>query len=185
MEQRGLTRAELTRRAGVNSTMLHDILTRGQTPSVKNLEKLASALGVRLVDLFDLDRNNSPTLQLSGCVAEGDVWKKIPSDDNQITLDLFSSDLVSIEVRTNDLAPTYRRGDVLCGPKSVGRHVDNHVGTDCIIKLINGERMVRTLHKGSAPGRYTLRSLDRTQPDIPDAAPEWVAPIRMIIRHQR
>lgn len=184
MDERGMTAAELTKRAKVNATMVHDIVKRGQTPSIANLAKLASALGVRLVDLLEPDRNITSTLTLSGCVAEGDMWQEAARGEREIALTVFSSELVSIEVRTNDLAPTYRRGDVLCGPKSVGRHVDNHVGNDCVVKLTTGERLIRTLHKGSSPGVYTLRALDRSQPDILDAAPEWVAPIQMILRGQ-
>lgn len=101
-----------------------------------------------------------------------------------ITLNLLMQHLVSIAIETNDLLPLYRRGDVVCGPKSVGRHVDNHIGEDCIIRLTTGEQVIRTLHRGSSAGRYTLRSLNRNVEDIEGASVDWVAPIQMILRGQ-
>jgi hypothetical protein len=101
-----------------------------------------------------------------------------------ITLRVLTQDLVTLVIETNDLQPVYRRGDVVCGPKSVGRHVDNHIGDDCIIRLATGEQLIRTLHRGASAGRYTLRSLDRNVEDIEGATIDWVAPIQMILRGQ-
>lgn len=185
MADRGITPAELTRRAGVNSTMVHDILKRGQTPSIANLAKLASALGVRLIDILESNSETAPTIHLHGRVAGGDMWTDTNVASGQaLTLNVLTQQLVSIAIETNDLQPLYRRGDVVCGPKSVGRHVDNHIGEDCIVRLTTGEQVIRTLHRGSSPGRYTLRSLNRNVEDIEGASVDWVAPIQMILRGQ-
>lgn len=183
MAKAGLSPAELTRLAGVGPTMVHDILKRGVVPSIANLTKLASALGLRLVDLVSEGESIPQAIKTTGVLSGGDMWTDVlASATPDVPLDFFQSDLVTIQIQTNDLMPTYRAGDVVAGPKSVGSNLDNLIGRDCIIATADGLRFLRTLHRGTQPGTFTLRPIDRSQSDILNARLLWAAPVRMIIR---
>lgn len=183
MAKAGISPAELTRIAGVGPTMVHDILKRGVVPSIANLSKLASALGLRLIDLLSEGNKIPDRLKATGVLSGGDMWTDVLASPAQdVSLDFFQSDLIAVEIQTNDLQPTYRVGDVVAGPKSVGAHLDNLIGRDCIICTADSLRYIRTLHRGSLPRMFTLRPIDRSQSDIANARILWAAPIRMIIR---
>ena len=70
----------------------------------------------------------------------------------------------------------------MSGAPSFGRHIDNLVGTECIVETYDGERLFKVLAKGNARGRYTLKSFDPSQDDMDDVRIKWAAPVQMILR---
>ncbi len=52
-QEKGLTRTELARRSGVALSFIHSIESGHKSPTVRTLEKLAAALGVRVSDLLE------------------------------------------------------------------------------------------------------------------------------------
>lgn len=52
LQTKGITQAELADKLGINRMSLNQALTRNNF-TLTNLEKIADALGVRVVDLFD------------------------------------------------------------------------------------------------------------------------------------
>ena len=118
MEALGFNRSELARKAGVNATMIRDILDRGQTPSVNNLAKIAAALGTSLGDIYEGGKHDKPLLMVSGVVIGGDVWTELSKHEMLgVSTPIFEADLVTIRIDTDALAPRFMRGDVLSGSK--------------------------------------------------------------------
>lgn len=183
LHELGLTRAEVARRAGVGPTALRDILDRGQTPSVENLSKIARSLGVSLSYLYEGDSNVKLILTINGISQGRGMWSEVPRRHAKVVpLSFFNDEMVTVEVSDDDLAPNYRRGDIIAGPRSSGDTLSNLIGSDCIIETKSGRRTVCILMHGSKPGRYNLRSFDLRKDEQRDVEVEWAAPIRLILR---
>lgn len=179
----GMTRLDAARRAGVGPTAIRDIIDRGQTPSVENLSKIARALGLTLTELYEGDNGVNLLLKVNGVTTGHGMWAEVHSRHQKIVpLNVFDGDSIGVEVSSDDLMPTYRRGDILCGPKSVGTAVGNLIGCDCIIQTVAGERFIGVLAMGQKPGCFDIRSFDPRQAGARNAAVEWVAPIQVILR---
>lgn len=58
----GINQAELAMRIGVNPSVVNSWETRGGSPSVRNLRRVASALGLKVPDLYHSDADASGTL---------------------------------------------------------------------------------------------------------------------------
>lgn len=183
MAELRMTRAELARNAGVNATMLRDILDRNSTPSVNNLDKIARALGLSLGSLYDGDEHLVPTVDCVG-VAAGEMWTAYDVPQSApINLDFMSSDFVWVEAR--DLVPYYASGELIGGPRSSGNNVHSLIGQDVICETTTGQRYVKILAAGSVAGRYSLRSFDVRTPDITNVMLRWAAPVQVRIKGRK
>jgi hypothetical protein len=111
------------------------------------------------------------------------MWTPL-SDRNarSIPLNLFSSDMVSVEIGSDDWLPTFRRGDVVTGTKHTGPTWHNLVGVDVIAETECGQRILGVLAPGRDPNTYDLRGFDPRHSGARDVRLAWAAPIRMIIR---
>ncbi len=179
LERSGHTRAAVSRMAGVSKSFWRDTFDRGQTPSVDNLASVARVLGLSLSELYDGIPSQEFKVTVSR-IADGENWLERP-DGKTVSLPVFGADYVAVEMR-GAVPPGYRPGDVVCGTRIPGSRIDNHVGRECIVQCNDGPQVIRVLHKGSKPGRYTLRSADPRIADIQDARVEWAAPITLVIR---
>jgi transcriptional regulator with XRE-family HTH domain len=179
----GLSPREVTRRAGVNPTMVHDILNKGSTPSVENLFRIAQALGMTLTELYEGTERVQVLLPINGIATEKNMWAELPPRHARVVpLEVFNEATVSIEISTDDYLPRFERGDIISGVRFSGPHLHNLLGRDCIVALANGERRIGILIQSSVHGLFTIRSLNPRQPDVHDAKIAWAAPIRMIVR---
>ena len=185
MEELGLSQAEVCRRAHVKSTMLTDILKRGQTPSVANLFKIATVVNLSLSELYEgVVRSTDYSVRLTGTYEGGAVLDAAQAGETtNVLVSLPREHLESIRVNTDrlDLAG-YRRGDVLMGVRVAASHADNLAGKDCIVELADGRRLIAQLAKSNHVGRYNLRFFHRSQPDMENVEIAWVAPISLIVR---
>jgi transcriptional regulator with XRE-family HTH domain len=183
IEELGLSRAEVTRRAGVGPTAIRDIIDREQTPSIDNLAKIARAVGYSLSDLYDGTKRIQFALRVNGISEGHGMWSEVPSRHAKVVpLTVFTDETVSIEISGDDLSPNFRRGDIVSGPRSTGTGIGNLIGQECIVQTTSGERMICLLLHGDKPDRYTLRPFDMRQRDRTNTQIEWAAPIRMILR---
>ena len=88
-----------------------------------------------------------------------------------------------IVVEGQEFLPDYRPGDLIGGPRTLGGNIDNLIGlSECIVETKAGDRLIRYVHRGSRPGRFTLRSSRPATPDITDVQISWAIPIRIILR---
>lgn len=185
MEELGLSQAAVCRRAGVKSTMLTDILKRGQTPSVANLFKIARAVNFSLSELYEgVVPSSVYTVQVTGIYEGGAVLDAAQAGDNtDVSVSLPREHLESIRVNTDRLELAgYRRGDVLMGVRVASDRASNLIGKDCIVETTDGYRTIARLAKGSRLGLYNLRFFHSRDQDREDVEIAWVAPISMILR---
>lgn len=183
MEARGIGRTELTRAAGLNHTALRDIIDRGVTPRVDTLGKLARALNISLAYLLEGDVSSSLSVHVDGHAAGGDMWSEYaPGEALAVPLHLFEENTISISIGTDQFEPRFRRGDIVVGAKHFGEHLDNLIGTECIVQTADGKKLIRYLARGTTAGRFNLRSFDPREEDVQNARLAWAAPIGLIIR---
>jgi transcriptional regulator with XRE-family HTH domain len=182
----GRSQAEILRAAKVHGTAFRDILIRGQTPSVDQLAKIATALGTTLSALYDGEGAVTLNLSING-VTSGDrgVWSETNKlNSRTVPLDLLSKDCVTIEVRGDDLRPEFRPGDIIFGPRIKGPYLDNYIGVECIVCGRDGSRLIGILLRGTTPGRFNVRPFNLRQDEVRDVEVEWVAPVQMILRNR-
>lgn len=185
MLELGLSQAEMCRRAQVKSTMLTDILKRGQTPSVANLFKIARAVNFSLSELYEgVVPSSEYTVRVTGIYEGGAVLDAARAgQEPDVSVSLPRDNLESIRVNSDRLELAgYRRGDVLMGIRVPSERASNLIGKDCIVETGDGQRTIARLAKGSSANRYNLRFFHSRDADMEDVEIAWVAPISMILR---
>lgn len=122
-----------------------------------------------------------------GYVSGGESF--VPSGDleeaaeiEHIMLSIPEGEQIAVRVRGDSMRPVYRNGDVIVGSRRDRRNLAAIVGHDCIIKTASGEGYVKVVHRGTAKGRFTLRSYNPAYTDIENVELEWAAPITHIVR---
>jgi phage repressor protein C with HTH and peptisase S24 domain len=90
---------------------------------------------------------------------------------------------VAVIVRGDSGYPAIREGMVLIYWNCLADPVDV-VGEDCFVKLKDGRTLVKILERGSAPGLYTLNSINSSTAPIRDVEVEWAAPIEIRLRRK-
>lgn len=185
MDELGLTPRDVVRRAGVNTTMVHDILKRNSTPSVENLSKIAHSVGLTLAQLYEGSEPVILNLRLSGVTTGAGMWADVPTRHAKVLpLTMFQSECVSVEVLDDSLAPRFDRGDIICGNRHLGPNLDNLIGLDCLVEQADGTRCVGILLRGAHPNLFSIRSLNPRNNDVRDVQIAWAAPISIVIRSQ-
>lgn len=182
MDDRRLSMKELSIAARLGETAVRDMLERHAAPRVSSLEAIAQVLGMSLSELYDGAENAAQTLRIVGSISAGDTWDHDTDEEAHVGFRIEGGELIAIKVQGASLLPVYRAGDVLIGAKRTGANVDNLIGLECIVETDTGQRVVRFLTRGQMRGRYTLRSANPANPDIPDAKVVWAAAIEWVRR---
>jgi DNA-binding XRE family transcriptional regulator len=181
----GLTNAEVARRAGVNPTMIRDLLDRNAVPSVENAAKIARAVGYTLQQLYEGESTLKMNLNVDGITRGQSMWAKVSERHARVVpITVLSEDTVSVEIAPEDeaLAHGFRRGDVVSGQKIKAPFLSNVVGRECIIMTTSNDQYIGVLLKGSRSDTFDIRPLDVRQQEARDLSISWAAPITLIIR---
>jgi hypothetical protein len=182
----GMTEAEMLRAAELNVGYLSNLRKRGVSPTIETLNKIVRALNWTLRDLFADAPRKELKLRYVNEIRGGEMWTPAPGTAREFPLSVLEEDLVSFEVTTDDYRSAgYQRGDIVAGPRSLGEHLDNIIGRDCIIETTKGERYFKILQRGSSPGLFTLASFDPRHPErnVSNVKIKWAAPIKLIVRN--
>jgi len=168
-------------RAGKGETFVRDLLRRKNSPSIDNLQRVATAIGVSLSELIGADQPFQ-TIPVRGAVAGGEQWQPFDDQLGELEFRIDEGEPIALEVRGDSMSPVYRQGDVIAGPKCYGQQIERLIGADCIVHTCEGEGYVKFLAKGRRYGRFNLKSYNPTFPDHEDIAVDWVAPIQWVKR---
>lgn len=82
----------------------------------------------------------------------------------------------AVEVRGDSMLPLYETGTLLYYSRQLPAEM--MVGRRAIVRLEDERVLVKVIRRGSAPGLYTLASMNA--PDIEDVSIQWAAPIDWI-----
>ncbi|WP_414461765.1 hypothetical protein [Hyphomicrobium sp. DY-1] len=183
MKVLGLTVTDLNRVGSKSGTLITDAERKGSSPSIDNFAKLARLLQMGVGELFDGDKPVPERLLLQGFVRGSEMWHAASKKEaKEVKLSFFDKDLVVLEIETQEMQPSYRLGDVVVGPRMVGRNLDNLIGKDVICETGDGSKYLKKLARGLRPGTYNLRSLIHGVDDLESQKISWAAPVEMIIR---
>lgn len=91
------------------------------------------------------------------------------------------ADAFAVIVRGDSGNPAFRDGMALV---AWGAQKDPAplIGEECFVRLTDGRTVVKTLESGSAPGLWTLLSVNAAVSALRDVRIEWAAPIQMRFR---
>ncbi len=177
---RGLDMKTVSLRAGLGATAVSQLLRGPHQPGVDNLKAIAEALGLTLSELYDGREQPRQVVDIIGHVDGSGPW--VAGNHEAIDLRIEGGEPVGILVVGDALQPRHQHGDVLIGPRQVGRHLDNLIGVECIIETTKGERIVRFLARSASAGHFKLRSINPTVSDLDPVKIAWAAPIRLVKR---
>lgn len=182
----GMSEAEMLRRAGLNVGYLTNLRKKGVSPTIESLNKIVRAIDWTLRDLFADTQNQVIKLGPVNQITGGEMWAPAQKRTSEFPLSVLNEDLVSFEITTDDYSSVgYHRGDIVAGPRSLGDHLDNMIGRDCIVETADGKRYFKVLQRGGATGLFTLASFDPRHPErnVPNVKIKWAAPIKLIVRN--
>ena len=177
--QRNMTLRALADLVGTTPQTIQRLETANMTVSTDWLERLAQALGVRVVDLLeDSQRGKIPLL---GTLGRGDRISQGAVVD-QISLDLPADDPVAIEI--SDRFGPYQAGTILIGNRYRGDNVANAAGRNAIVALTDGSVLLRRIVVLPDGKSITLVSLGSGGEITHGADLEWAAPIVMSVCYE-
>lgn len=183
MEARGLNPKSLARIAGTGDTGVRDMLNLKivRSPRLETIQKVAHALNIPFVDLFqDGMRRLVPVI---GYASAGEGWTPFKDQEalDEIEIDPGVGQAVAVVVRGDSMAPVYRDGDTLIGAKTTSP-TKSLVGFDCIVETMAGDRFIKFLAAGPERGRFNLKSYNPAHADHTNVLLRWAAPITMVMR---
>ena len=186
-ETPGLSMKAVSLKAGLSASSVHNMLKRGNAPTIENFLAICAALNVSPSVLLDSEDRATVSIPVVGFVSAGEGWAPIEgaTGDQAVAFDLGAHDTIGVEVRGDSMAPVYRNGDVLICSRQFGPNADNCIGLDCVIRTADGRHFVKILKRGSRPGRFNLKSYNPVVDDIEDVALAWAAPVAWIRRGAR
>lgn len=187
IRERGFNNKQLSLAAGLGETGVRDLFKLKKAPRIDTVMRLADQFGLTLGELVDGDRPAQRRIPIIGCASAGEGWSYFEGDGpiDEVLLSVDIGEAVGIDVKGSSMEPVYRDGDILIGTKRFGADARALIGTDCIIETSLGKRYVKFIAKGSARGRFNLKSYNPAHEDIRDVQINWAAPITLVIRNQR
>lgn len=192
LDQRGWKIAELGRRIGIAPSdqasldRLYKIVQgKVDNPRGNMLADIAKVLDTTELELRYGEKEGAPRVPIIGHAGASETWTSLESDAAApaiVDLSLEGDEAVAVEVAGDSMLPAYRKGDVLIGSRLRGTELRKAIGSDCIVETVHGDRYVKVLMKGSAAGRFRLRSYNPVHGDIEDVMLEWAAPVEIVKR---
>lgn len=116
--------------------------------------------------------------------------KKQPEEVNiEEELALFQKhypDVIHYQVGDDGMSPFYEAGDVVAGVKKTGEHIDDLLGSNCIVQLAAGTLLCRRLRKGKSKHTYNLICMNsETSVDVPIISETELLSATRIIWHRK
>lgn len=186
IKERGMTQKYVCKAAGVSSSFLADVWRdKAKDPGSKKLESVLAIVGWRVEDLYGGEAKSGLQLPLQHRIQANEMWvENGPGRTKKLDLSFLTQDLISLEVETDAYEKSgYRRGDVVSGAKSFGRHIDNLIGCDCICQTSDGRQLFKLLKRRAGHGKYVVGSFDaRSKIEDETVKITWAAPVQMILR---
>jgi len=175
---KGKTLRELADLIGTTPQTVQRLETAHMTVSTDWLERIATALEVRVVDL--LDDAGRPRIPVLGLTARGD--RVVPGElSEEIGIDVPADDPVALRVSVR--TGPYEAGSLLIGNRYREGNLANAVGRDGIVALADGTYLLRRVAAGSVDGGFLLVSLNSGGETTHVQGVEWIAPIVMSVRY--
>jgi transcriptional regulator with XRE-family HTH domain len=187
MKRKGFSRRSLSSAAGLSESAVRDLLTRVDNPGIGTLRKVAEALEMP-VDALTGAGLMVPVVGKIG--AGGEVLFSLDPDaelnDDAVDMvprpPLVTGRLMALEVVGSSMLPKYEDGEIVYCRAPSGDHghiPEDAIGSYCAVRTSDGGTYLKVLAKGSAEGRFTLRSLNA--PDMEDVEVIWASRVLFVM----
>lgn len=173
IEVSGLTQDQIAKELGLNRQPAISEILKGKRQLKANEMVILSRLsGMPMPDR----QTKIPVLGYVGAGAE--VY---PIDDGdplyEVTISsALPKDTVGAIVRGDSMFPIFEDGD-LVAYSGVEMLPEDALGKTCMVELMDGRVLIKTVRRGAAPGLYTLTSTNA--PDIEDVEIAWARKLVM------
>lgn len=188
--QKGLTQQEFAAKLGVTQPTVHRWEKGAFTPDDKMLEVLSDLAGVpTAVFRYGEIRVGRRMIPITGYVGAGGEVSAVDgqsagNDGEEVEAPTDSGlYMVAVRVRGDGMLPVYADGDILFygrDPGLGGVDPATCVGRDCVVKVVNGQTLVKRVALGSGRNTYLLLSVF-AEP-IVNVRLEWASPVRWVKR---
>lgn len=182
-----LTIEQVAETTGLSVSYISRLESGARNLSVKNMNLLAHAIGVRPQELLvdGEEEQSANVVRVMGRIGAG---AEIFPDEEQIPPDgLYEieapfplpPEAIAFEVNGESMWPRYDSGDiVICWRQGVS--AEEVLGWEAAVKTEDGRRYLKRVLRGSTKGLYDLES--HNAPPIRGAHLVWVASIHSVIR---
>lgn len=167
----------LAKRANIGETAVRDILEdRSANPRIGTLQSIATALEVSLSEIL-----TDAGVAVVGKIGAGGsiVFDEVADMGTVPRPPDVEGELVGLEVEGDSMLPKFDPGDVVYISRHYEGVLSDYIGAYCACRLVTGETYLKKLARGSAPGKFTLRSLNAA--DIEEVELLWATPVRAIL----
>lgn len=180
MDERNIKRKPLGVAAGLGETAIRDIFDQKRNSvSSSTLLKLAEFFDVTMDEIGG--RGGVPLLGRIG--AGGQVIflheNEIEEAEYVARPPLTGGRLIALEVVGDSMMPKYEAGDVIYIRRDHDGVLPEYLGDYCAVRTSDGGTWLKILSPGSAPNRYTLRSLNAA--DMTNVEVEWASPVLWVM----
>jgi transcriptional regulator with XRE-family HTH domain len=180
MKAKGFSRRGLAQKAGMGQTSVRDVLERTPNPGIGTLYRIAEALEVPFESI-----NGTDQVPLLGQIGAGGAIAYFNEDAEMEFVPrppLAPGRLMALSVIGESMLPKYEPGDVIYVRRDHEGVLPQYLGRYCAVHLSDGGTYLKILAPGSAPERYTLRSLNAA--DIGNVEVIWASPVLFVMpRH--
>lgn len=177
MKAKGFTRRSLSIAAGLSQTGVRDVLERTDNPGIGTLHRIAEALQVPVESI-----NGSATVPLEGEIGAGGLIAYFKEDAEARFVPrppLAPGPLMALCVSGESMLPKYEAGDIIYIRRDHEGVLPEYLGRYCAVHVTDGGTYLKILAPGSAPGRFTLRSLNAA--DMENVEVVWAAPVLFVM----
>jgi SOS-response transcriptional repressor LexA len=171
----GLTLPALARLARTNHQTVQRLEVGRMQLTDKWKTRLAPHLGVKPWQLSRDFHDDEVVVPVVGYIGAGEA---IFYFDDQAALDYVAPPgepeargTSAVRVEGRSMLPRYYEGDLLFFKKTAAGVPLDCIGRDCVIRTKDGRALVKRLYRGSAPGKYRLRSVNGE--DMDDVELDW------------
>lgn len=187
MKAKGFSRRSLSKAADLSESAVRDLLTRTDNPGISTLRSVAEALDLPF-DRLTGELAQVPVLGKIG--AGGEVVFHVEPDDELALYDvrfvprppLTAGKLMALEVVGSSMLPKYEDGEIIYVRRDHDGVLPEYLGRYCAVRTAEGFTFLKILAAGSAPDRYTLRSLNA--PDMENVEIVWASPVLFVMPKQ-
>ena len=177
MAAKGFSRRSLSIAAGLSPTAVRDVLDRTDNPGIGTLHKIADALQVPFDTISGV-----AGIDLVGQIGAGGLIAYFKDDHDFETVPrppLAAMSMVAFEVAGESMLLKYEAGDIIYVRRDHDGVLPQYLDRYCAVSLSDGGTYLKILTHGTAPGKYTLRSLNAA--DMPDVEVVWASPVLFVM----
>lgn len=177
MKAKGFSKRSLSKKAGLSESAVRDVLDKTENPGIGTLHRIAEALQIPVENI-----TGSAKVPLQGEIGAGGLVGYFKDDEDTEYVPrppLAPGPLMALRVKGDSMLPKYEEGDIIYIRREHEGVLPQYMGRYCAVHLPDNGTYLKILTQGSAPGLYTLRSLNAA--DMVDVEVIWSAPVLFVM----